>query len=749
MPPLQQLLGLPGDGGSTVTAGALRFAPIVPAPLLALLGAALVLLAWRAYRRSPGDLPPFRRRSLLVLRSLFLLLLLAIALRPSLALQLEREGRRTVALLVDRSASMGIADIPGEGAGGNRTRAELVASTLADPGLALLDRLSENAEVARYTFGRDVAAGAELDPNDPETAMGDAMLDVLRRHSADDLAAVVVVGDGVSNEGAAPLEAAAELAERGVEVFAWGVGDTSSRDVSIQSLELPAVALAGDAIPLSVRVSGRGLAGERGRLQVTLAGVPAAEKEFVFDGSESQEVEAAILPERAGEFEIVATVTGPGGEVLDNNNSTARALRVLDSAIRVLMVEHAPRWEFKYIQAMLLRERRVDLDCFLSTADPEVTRLPDSPYLPEFPKRRDELFAYDLVLFGDADPRALPPDAASDIASYVSDGGGSLAVIAGPRFTPEAYRNSELAALLPVELPPSRLGTRPPATRPLRLELTDGGRAAPFLRLDPDPRRAEGRWAQLPPIFSVYPAERTKPAAVAYLQTGDGRPVLVGHRYGAGEVLWVGTDNTWRWRRNVGDLYHARFWGQVVQKLAGRRLAAGSRRTELSTGRPFAREGETVEVFARLLDSSFTPRTEATVTATLEGESGERSVTLRAVPGSPGYYRAEFAAGDAGRYRLGVPGDSGARLDVTVKGSDREFANTALDEPLLRSLAETTGGKYFSLEELAGLPALAAPRPATISVSREAALWSSPLFLVLLLLPLTAEWVVRKFSHLK
>ena len=119
------------------------------------------------------------------------------------------------------------------------------------------------------------------------------------------------------------------------------------------------------------------------------------------------------------------------------------------------------------------------------------------------------------------------------------------------------------------------------------------------------------------------------------------------------------------------------------------------------------------------------------------------------MPGSPGYYRAEFAAGEAGRYRLSVPGDTGARLDLTVKGADREFANTALDEPLLRSLAETTGGKYLTIGDLVDLPAMAAPRPATISVSREAALWSSPLFLILLLLPLTAEWVIRKFSHLK
>ena len=43
---------------------------------------------------------------------------------------------------------------------------------------------------------------------------------------------------------------------------------------------------------------------------------------------------------------------------------------------------------------------------------------------------------------------------------------------------------------------------------------------------------------------------------------------------------------------NTGDLYHTRFWGQTVQRMAGRRLATGSRRSELRSDRAIAKEGE-------------------------------------------------------------------------------------------------------------------------------------------------------------
>ncbi len=779
---LLKLLGLPTEDNASVVDHSWGIAPLLNPPIIAVAAIALAIIAWFAYRSTPRDISARYRRAMTFMRMVFFAMLLGLLLRPVLKLTLKREEQRTLAVLVDASASMSIVDQRTSAEDRSRAaiasgklkpdagldtpppaapspapaRFQIAESALSNPELNLIESLSEKVKIVRHSFaGKLHPKETANDPTLPETALGDAMIETLRRHSADDLGGVLLITDGVSNEGITPLAAAKTLRDRGIRVFTYGVGTTDSRDVAIESIEMPTVALAEDAVPITVRIRQRGLAGEVAKVTVAMAGVSAGVKEIILDGSGEQEVTISIIPNKPDEYQIEASIETAGGEILETNNTLKRSLRVIDSSLKVLMVESAPRWEFKYIQAMLLREKRIDLDCYLATVDPAVARAKDNPYIENFPERREDLFGYDLILFGDIDPAKLPDNAMENITSFVSDGSGSLIILAGKYFTPASYRNTQLERLLPIELSPTRLGTNTAiANRPVRLQLTEEGLAEGFLNLEEDPELAEARWAKLPPIYWVTKTERAKPAAKTYLVHPDGNyPVIAMQRYGAGEVMWIGTENTWRWRRNTGDLYHTRFWGQVVQRMAGRRLATGSRRSELRSDRTVAREGERFTVFARLLDQNFQPRSDESIKAVLNGSGNQpgpqRTVTLRAIPGSPGEYRAEFPAGKPGRYKLGLPDDSDGGIDLTVRGTDREFAQTAMDKQTLQEIASITGGSFLREEDLHNLPDIIALEPAEILLGRESELWNSPLYFILLLLPLTIEWFMRKFAELK
>ena len=71
------------------------------------------------------------------------------------------------------------------------------------------------------------------------------------------------------------------------------------------------------------------------------------------------------------------------------------------------------------------------------------------------------------------------------------------------------------------------------------------------------------------------------------------------------------------------------------------------------------------------------------------------------------------------------------------------------NEKNLKELSNITNGYYFREENLFELPEIASIEPSKIKLRREADLWSSPLYLILLLIPITLEWFMRKFAELK
>ena len=50
-------------------------------------------------------------------------------------------------------------------------------------------------------------------------------------------------------------------------------------------------------------------------------------------------------------------------------------------------------------------------------------------------------------------------------------------------------------------------------------------------------------------------------------------PVIAGILAGAGKCFYMGFDETWRWRYEVADLYHQRFWNQLLAIIMERPFA--------------------------------------------------------------------------------------------------------------------------------------------------------------------------------
>lgn len=768
--------------------------------LLLLLAAAAVAAVIWFYRREPGYVSRARKRVLAGLRIAALLAILLILSGASLDLVWEEESRGTVVVLVDSSRSMGIADkrttdeellgaaIPlGLGADpsalgarereriAGATRADLVRHALADDELSVLDELAERYRLAAFTFGeRATASPLELAldaeggplagwgaPEEEATQLGGALRDVVAKTRGRYVAGVLALTDGGSNRGEDPLPVAQELQ---VPLYTVGVGLPQTRDIEIPFLFAEDVVFKGDTFPLHVRVKQRGYAGRSARLTIRRDDEIVDERTIRFDERTEVTHVVELTPDREGVFTYRAEIDPQDDEMsVENNRKERHGVRVVDKRIQVLAIDDAPRWEFRYLMSVLEADRkRLEPTFVLRQADEDLVARSRGRFLPHFPGRAEHLRRYNLVILGDIVPEFFTREELALLERYVREEGGALLVMAG-RHMPGDFHASPLADLLPIEFPPHpAVAISDPRqasiTTGFRPRLTLQGRRSSLLRLAVETDRNERLWAGVDELHWYFPAERLKPGATALLEHpaerggGQGRvPLVAQHRYGKGQVLFVGVDETWRWRHRPGPAHHRRLWGQAVGYLSLAHLLGASNRIQIDTDRSEYVVGEEVQIVARVLDANYRPVAAEAVEAVIErGDLQRTTVSLAAQEGQPGVFQGPFVPAATGRHRITIAGEEREAEHYVQVGTPRlEFDDPGLREELLRQLAAATGGAYAPLHEMDSLAEHLQDDHARIDVRREErTLWDAPGLIVLVTLLLGLEWFIRKRSDL-
>ena len=162
-------------------------------------GLALALLAVLVFLGVPAAQVSRSRRSVLfALRAAVLVMLMLVLLRPTLMATITKKQPATLVVLVDRSRSMQVAD-----AVNGALRWQTLRQTLADAAEPLAG-LEPDISVKGYAFDAEpspltISQGRfelEETPNGPETAIGAALEEMLRREAGQRLVGVALLSDG-------------------------------------------------------------------------------------------------------------------------------------------------------------------------------------------------------------------------------------------------------------------------------------------------------------------------------------------------------------------------------------------------------------------------------------------------------------------------------------------------------------------------------------------------------------------------
>jgi hypothetical protein len=769
-------------------------------PWAAWVWAALVVvaatLAFWGYSRLVGNRNG--RVMLAATRFTLVVLVLLVLSGPMLELPRETVEEDWVLMLVDRSASMTIADVGEDQVPANeRISRDAQLHELLEGNEGMWTRLDEARHVVWLGFhdgAFDLAAPSApptaLAPGAPEptpgmadavrpvmpvtldaadgrrTRLNAALEQALQRAAARALSGVVIFSDGRTTD--PPTRAAIRrLRSDKVGVYTVPLGSRQPLgDLAIRRVDAPRRAFVRDEVPVVVDAA----AGAVVRLldDTNEFGRELARVELGPDAEDGDRVTLTAEPQLAGEARWrVVVETDPPDLIADNNVKTF-LIELIDRPLRVLFVEGYPRWEYRYLKNLLIRERSIESSVMLISADRDFAQEGNQP-ITRLPRSPEEFAPFDVVVLGDVAGSFFSPEQLEMMRDHVALRGAGLLWIGGERYTPRTYSGTVLADLLPlrgslalpvigspVNMMPTALADRQGL---LRLAGDEFG-GWPRELTDPGSGWSLLYWAQ-----RVEPG-RLKPTAEVLAETvrefrGARLPLVIQMRYGAGQVIYVATDEIWRWRYGRGELLPDRFWVQIIRRLGRESLSGSEEAATLDVSPRRLTTSQVMRIDLELLDARLFDETRVSVPATVETADGEpvAEIELRRLdaPSSTGQASTvEFAA----TYRPGVAGDlrvrvddptlNGARLDVPIEvfTPEDELRRPDTDHELLEALAAQTGGRVLPPDELSQLERILPNRSVRTINPLTERIWDTPLVFALVLLLLTCEWVGRKVIRL-
>lgn len=618
---------------------------------------------------------------------------------------------------------------------------------------------------------------AELQPDGMTTNHRGSLKRIFDDFSGSPPAAVVLLTDGITTSGEADrLSQAAALADKhSVQIFVVALGSTDpARDLQLSGILAPDVAFVNDPITFSADLRAFG-AGDKpvtlrlkhkGRSEVLASRVLPAPKPGV-----TQRVELVYTPTKKAEnVEFQLEVAPLRQETNTANNVQTTRVSIRGETLKVLLADSGPRYEFRYLKHLLEREQTVELHTILQESDLEYAAQDATakPLQGRFPIDRERLLKYDAIILGDVDLSIVPDDVVDNLAAFVRNG-GNMVMIAGLYHNPLTYTRKSLKGLLPFDLD----DVKPPVEdvevdTGFRAVRTAAARGNSMFRLTAAGRSDEAVWKQLPElhwllelgelkpgaqVFLEHPIRQTRPAGVDAARRP--LPVILMHRVGAGKVLYHTTDELWRWRRLVGDLYYGRYWIQSLRALCRSKLVGKSREAELESDRRRYAGHQTVRLSLRFFDEKRLPDERDGATVVIEKLGAEVArLKLRRVPHLPNVLSGEIPNESIprltdGSYRAWVVApffkDGTPSTNFTIEPPQRELQLRDLATNELKSIADKSGGEYFNLATANNLPdriprGMATPLNEPTSIP----LWNRWELMLLFALLIAVEWVLRK-----
>lgn len=581
-------------------------------------------------------------------------------------------------------------------------------------------KLGKKFELRTYVFGDHIRAGRDLDFSDKMTNISELFRELESIYANRNVGAVVIVSDGIYNQGISPVYAAEKIPW---PVYTVAAGDTIKKnDVLIRKSVYNRTAYKGDRFPVEVYLEAAGYGGQQARLSILKGKEIVAERTVLITGNAFTRTVGFLIDAReTGMQHYTLLVTPLEGEFTVTNNRSDVYIEVVETRQKVAILYQSPHPDIAAIRAALEKSGRYEIS------------VSDMDQFSNDPKSFDLLVLYQL-----------PSMLGKVSLMKLSEAGTSLLFVIGAQTDLNDF--NKLNTGLVINAGRSGFSEVQPVVN----------ESFPLFTLN---REAAGFFGTAPPLISPFGTYQTNPLAevLFYQRIGNTTtqfPLVMFFSDPQRKTGIIAGENMWRWRIND---YVANGNFDTYDELIGKIVQYLSIKEEKSFFRVKSTvkfsENDDVTFEAEVYNDSYELINTPDVRLIITDEEGREFPFLFGKIGSA--YTLNAGSFPAGEYAWKATVNNGSRTIersgvFVVAPLQFESLNTIADHHLLRRLASSHDGKMVFARDMGQLGEIISSRPDVSSVSHSRKIFDSligNLWLFLLIISLlTVEWAIRKRS---
>ena len=687
-------------------------------PLLLIVAVGTIFLTARFYGQSRPHPTEGLRRTLVILRSVALLLLVLAVAGPVFSRIFKNEVPGQLVFLLEDSASIGLDKGPTEASRWSRALAavSLVDSTLSARGLEIDTRLMRGNGLG------DLQEFHLLDPVIPDPQNHGTSLDGMLekagiRLSVDPVRALVLLSDG--QETVRQEYGTGSLTFFGQEkVIVAGVGDPlGSADRLIKDLRYPETAFQGDKITIEATVLQRFV--ESSLDQPFTAYLKQGDRilaqENIEGATGAVNLELSFIPVESGLQMLELEISPLGNERFLGNNRVSLGIDVHKARSRLLVLAPRPGWNVRFLSQAAQLENRLAMEVVYASEKGLV--FADSLKLFEEPGTVAGWLQYDGVILAGWSAGVVRLNHA--LLGQAVDAGLGLLILPDLQEIGRGRLRAPatgLRDLLPVVMDQIKWERGPLFTRPDSSAYAH----AVFNGLGIIP--GENLFGETPPLAAVVwcspgPGSRTLLLALRNeTDLSSALPLLVVRNQQAGRVAFWSGSRLWEmafWEKaRSGPEAPIRHIVRHTLRNLLVWLADGTQESGLNFAgrRAFYQEGENIRLGAQWRDMRGQPVTTGRISLEVRkisapGDKNEtRSFPVNGFDSVRGEYEFMLPAMPPGEYEIQLLGQGESEAESVVEellitSHSVELTQVRQDSRRLRQLAERLGADYFNLHE--------------------------------------------------